>query len=170
MGRWLTNKTPTIQSDIPNKHLTLCNQLYLDNGVVYLIPRNTLTDNYTIPFGINKDKYDVRPSHLHDIACKYHKVIVVNLPLELIIDNYLVIHKGKVICKDIPKENLKVIKVTFKECNKLLYNCMIDTNTIPKYICKLYYIGVNFNINYIFTGKDNIDLDNLYSNILSTIT
>lgn len=167
MGKWLTDKSPTIQSDIPSKHITLCNQLYMLDDKVYLIPRKTLTDNYTIPFGINKDKYDSRPSHLHDIGCKYHKVILVDLPLKKI-KRYLYTINDKVLCLDIPIEYLKVIDITFKECNKLFYNSMKDTNSIPKYKCRLYYIGVNFNINYIFTGKDDIILDNIYSDILYT--
>ena len=170
MGKWITSKSPTIQSDIPNKHLTLFNQLYMLDNTIYLIPRNTITDNYTIPFGIDKDKYDVRPSHLHDIACKYHEVIIVDLPLEEIINKYIYTIKDKIYCKDIPIEYLKIKKVSFKNTNKLLYNSMVDTNTIPKYICRLYYIGVYFNINYIFTGKDNIILDNIYNNILYTIS
>lgn len=170
MTKWITSKSPTIQSDIPNKHLTICNQLYLLDNKIYLIPRNTMTDNYSIPFGIDKDKYDVRPSHLHDIACKYHKVIIVDLPLEDVIDKFLYTINDKVFCIDIPTKYLKVIKVSFKETNKLLYNGMVDTNTIPKYICRLYYIGVFFNINYINTGKDNIILDNIYNNILYTIS
>ena len=46
---------------------------------------------------------------------------------------------------------------------------MVATNTIPSIKCKLYRLGVEFNINWLFTGKDNIDLDNLYNSILSTI-
>lgn len=169
MGMWLTSKSPTIQSDKPNKHITLYNQLYHDGCKTYLIPRNTITDNYTIPFGIDKDKYDVRPSHLHDIACKYHKVIIVDLPLEDIINKFLYTINNDILCIDIPTKYLKVINVSFKECNKLLYNGMLDTNTIPKYICRLYYIAVYLNINYIKTGKENINLDNIYNSILSTI-
>lgn len=168
MTKWITSKSPTIQSDIPNKHITLHNQLYLLKNKVYLIPRNTLTDNYTMPFGIDKDKYDVRPSHLHDIACKYHQVIIVDLPLEDIINKFIYTINNKVYCIDIPIKYLKVINVSFKDTNKLLYKSMLDTNTIPKYICKIYYIGVFFNINYINTGKTNINLDNIYNSILYT--
>ena len=169
MDTWITSKAPTIQSDIPNKHLTLTNQLCLLDNVVYLVPRNTLTDNYTIPLGINKDKYDTRPSHLHDIGCKYHKVIIVDLPLDTIIKDYIYNKNNKIICRDIPIKYLKVIKVKFNECNNLLYNSMVATDTIPNIKCILYRLGVEFNINWLFTGRDNIDLNNLYDSILSTI-
>lgn len=169
MNTWITSKAPTIQSDIPNKHLTLTNQLCLIDDVVYLVPRNTLTDNYTIPLGINKDKYDTRPSHLHDIACKYHEVIIVDLPVQDIIDKYIYNKYNKIICSDIPIEYLKVIKVGFNKCNNLLYNSMRCTDTIPKYKCKLYRFGVNFNINWLLTGKKSIDLNKIYNDTLSTI-
>ena len=45
---------------------------------------------------------------------------------------------------------------------------MIATNSIPNNICKLYRFGVNFNIGWLFTGKDNIDITKIYNNILST--
>ena len=85
---WLTSKGSVVQHDLPNKVVTTTNQLLYSNGVVYLIPRGTVTDNYSIPLGINKSKYDVRPSHLHDIGCYYHKVLVVDLPLYKI-DKYI---------------------------------------------------------------------------------
>ena len=46
---------------------------------------------------------------------------------------------------------------------------MVATDTIPNIKCVLYRLGVEFNINWLFTGKDNIDLNNLYDSILSTI-
>ena len=85
---WLTSKGSVVQHDLPNKVVTTTNQLLYSNGVVYIIPRGTVTDNYSIPLGINKSKYDVRPSHLHDIGCYYHKVLVVDLPLYKI-DKYI---------------------------------------------------------------------------------
>ena len=85
---WLTSKGSVVQHDLPNKVVTTTNQLLYSNSVVYLIPRGTVTDNYSIPLGINKSKYDVRPSHLHDIGCYYHKVLVVDLPLYKI-DKYI---------------------------------------------------------------------------------
>ena len=171
MNTWITDKSPIIQGDKPNTYLTLCNQLLYDNGTTYLIPRNTLTDNYTMPLGIDKDKRDIRPSHLHDIGCKYHQVIIVDLPLQTIKDKYIYTNfiSNRIYCRDIPIKYLKVIDINFNDCNNLLYKGMIATNNIPNSICKLYRFGVNFNIGWLFTGKDNIDLNNLYNSILSTI-
>ena len=83
MCYWITNKGGTEQDYVPNKVVTETNQLFYNKGKLYLVPRNTVTDNYTIPLGINKSKWDTRPSHLHDIGCKYHQVILVDLPLEV---------------------------------------------------------------------------------------
>ena len=102
---WLTTKGAYIQDDKPNKKLTLSNQLYYDSKdkKLYLIPRLLLTDDYTIPLGINKNKWDARPSHLHDIGCKFHQVIVVDLPLDTIEEEYLCSEfMGILYCKDIP--------------------------------------------------------------------
>lgn len=168
MCYWITDKSPTIQDNRPNTSITLNNQLLYDNGNIYLVPRNTCTDNYTIPLGINKTKYDVRPSHLHDIACYYHQVIKVNLPLEIIYNDYCYIIDNKVVCRDIPKENLEVVNVTFNQCNDFLLKGMIGIPNIPKWKDKLYRLAVNLNIGWIFTGKYKIDLDLIYNNKLYT--
>ena len=76
---WLTSKSCIIQSEI-GEFVTTHNQLYEDkDGTIYLVPRFTQTDGYTIPLGINRTKYDIRPSTLHDIGCKYHQLIKVNI-------------------------------------------------------------------------------------------
>ena len=168
MCYWITDKGGTIQANTPNKVITETNQLFYNKGTLYLIPRNTVTDNYTIPLGINKSKWDCRPSHLHDIGCKYHQVIVVELPLQILYSDYIDIVDNRCICKDIPKEYLKVVDVDFDTCNNLLLYGMKAISSIPKYICKAYRLGVNFNINWLFTGKDKIDIDNIYVSKLYT--
>ena len=103
MCYWITDKGGTIQANTPNKVITETNQLFYHKGTLYLIPRNTVTDNYTIPLGINKSKWDARPSHLHDIGCRYHQVIVVELPLQILYSDYIDIVNNRCICRDIPK-------------------------------------------------------------------
>lgn len=164
---WLTDKSPIIQSNKPNKIETLCNQVYYCDGNAYLIPRGTLTDNYTIPLGINKSKWDARPSHLHDIGCRYHQLILIDIPLYRLTEKYLRYIDGKLICDDIPIEYLKVLNITFNKCNNLLKRAMEDLS-IPKWVCNTYRLGVNFNIGWLFTGKNNIDLNNIYKNNLIT--
>jgi len=158
---WLTDKSPILQSNIPNKIETLYNQIYYHDGVAYFIPRGLITDGYTIPFGIDKTKRDVRPSTLHDIGCKFHQLIVIDLPIRYVETTYLYDVNDTTVSIDIPKEQLKVVPVTFKKCNDLLKNSMKDCN-IPKDICNLYRFAVNFNLNWLFTGKENIDLNKLY--------
>lgn len=158
---WLTDKAPILQSNIPNKIESLYNQIYYHKGNAYLIPRGLVTDGYTIPFNIDKTKRDIRPSMLHDIGCKFHEVILIDLPIRYIETNYLYDVDDITVCRDIPKECLKVIPVSFHKCNKLLKDAMIDCN-IPKNIAKLYYLAVHFNLNWILPKRVHIDLDKLY--------
>ena len=164
---WLTDKSPILQSNKPNKIETLQNQVYYHKGNAYLIPRGLVSDGYTIPFNIDKCKRDVRPSELHDIGCKYHQLILIDIPLHILTEKYIRYIDGKVICNDIPTQYLKVVPVTFNECNNLLYRAMEDLN-IPKRICKLYRLAVNFNLNWILTGKDKINLSLIYKHKLIT--
>ena len=164
---WLTDKSPILQSNIPNKIETLYNQIYYHDGTAYYIPRGLITDGYTIPFGIDKTKRDVRPSTLHDIGCKFHQLIIVDLPIRYVETNYLYDVDDTTVSRDIPIECLKVIPVTFNKCNDLLKSSMVDCN-IPKNICKLYRLAVNFNLNWLFTGKDKINLSSLYKDNIIT--
>lgn len=164
---WLTDKSPILQSDKPNKIETLYNQIYYHEGIAYYIPRGLVTDGYTIPLNIDKCKRDVRPSELHDIACRFHQLIIVELPLRYLENTYLYNVDGIKVCKDIPIEQLKIIDVSFSTANKLLKESMADAN-IPRNICTLYYVAVNFNLNWLFTGKEKINLSSLYKDKIYT--
>lgn len=168
MCGWITDRGSMVQSDEPNRVITTTNQLFYYRGTIYLVPRNTVTDNYTIPLGINKSKWDVRPSHLHDIACRYHAVLVVDLPIEILYNKYLYLDNNNLLCKDIPVEYIKIVNITFNECNNLLYNSMICLQNIPKYICNLYRLAVNFNINWLFTNNNLLYINTIYNNKLYT--
>lgn len=164
---WLTDKSPILQSNIPNKIETLYNQVYYDAGNAYLIPRGLITDNYTIPFGINKSKYDGRPSHLHDIGCKFHQLILIDMPVYTLVEQYLYDVDDITVCKDIPIDKLRVLGVTFNKCNNLLKVAMKDAG-IPSKAYNLYRFAVNFNVNWLFTGRDKIDLNKLYKETIIT--
>ena len=164
---WLTDKTPILQSNVPNKIETLYNQIYYHKGTAYLIPRGLITDGYTIPFGIDKCKRDVRPSCLHDIGCKFHQLIVIDLPLRYMQNTYIHDVDNYTVAKDIPIEQLKVVDVTFNKCNDLLKESMKDLS-IPKWVYNLYRLAVNFNLNWLFTGKDKINLSSLYKDNIIT--
>ena len=164
---WLTSKSPILQSDKPNKIETLYNQIYYHEGIAYFIPRGLVTDGYTIPFNVDKCKRDIRPSNLHDIACKFHQLIVVDLPLRYLDNTYIDDIDGIEVAKDIPIEQLKVVDVSFNKANKLLKESMKDL-LIPKSVYNLYYFAVNFNLNWLFTGKEKIDLNKLYKDKIYT--
>lgn len=164
--KWITDIGAVTQTSTPNKILTLTNQIYTEGNEIYLVPRKTLSDNYTIPLGINKSKWDSRPSHLHDIGCKYHQLIKVNLPIECL-SRWLIDFNGKVVCCDIPKEYLEVVDVGFNKCNNLLHGAMRSAG-IPNGTCMVYRAGVELNLNWLLTGKESIDIDSIYTNILYT--
>ena len=164
---WLTSKSCIIQSEI-GEFVTTHNQLYEDkDGTIYLVPRFTQTDGYTIPLGINRTKYDIRPSTLHDIGCKYHKLIKINIDKDTLIEKYFINKNNKIICKDIDIEDLLLIDVKFNQLNNIFYNSMVDLD-IPKYKAIEYRIGVEFNIGYIFTKNNKLDINKIYSNKLDT--
>ena len=41
---WLTDKSPILQSNIPNKIERLYNQIYYNDGIAYYIPRGLIAD------------------------------------------------------------------------------------------------------------------------------
>ena len=164
---WLTSKSLILQADT-GEYLTSKNQVYEDrDGSLYLVPRNTYTDGYTIPFGINRTKYDIRPATLHDIGCRYHKLIKINLDKDTLLNNYIVNRNNKIRCKDIPIDNLELIDIKFNKLNNIFYNSMVDLD-IPKSVAIKYRIGVEFNIGYIFTRNNILDINSIYSNKLDT--
>lgn len=163
---WITTPSPIEQ--LGNGRIKIDNnQLLYSNGVLYLIPRNTCSDGYSIPLNIKRTYYDIRPALLHDIGCYYHKVIIVDIPLYKL-DKYLEYSIGIVICKDIPKEYLKVVDIGFNKCNDLLYEGMVGVSNIPLLKDKLYRLAVNFNLNWLFTGKQDISMEDIYTSNLFT--
>lgn len=146
------------------------NELFLlDSGRVVIAPRMLKTDNNTNPFGDN-DISDVRASHIHDLGCRYHSLIYVNLSLDELIEKGLLRLKSKSgqnsycdiwVCEDIPINYLSVERVTFSEINSIFKQILLACNT-GKCLTYVMRFAVNFNIGWLFSGKKPLDLNKLY--------
>lgn len=163
MGYFLTAPARTQQVPRKGMYKLIDNELYMDdNGSINLHWRNFWTDNFT---WIKKGDWDIRCSHGHDIGCKHHQIVKVNLSVVMLKRlGYLKEHKGITICHDIPKLYLEVVDITGHEVNNLFYRMLkaADCPVTPKYIQLAYRTGVAFNLNWFTTGKIKIDLDKLY--------
>jgi len=156
MGKFLTDKSRLGQTNIEGVWYTLDNQLYKDDdGVIYLAPRNTLTDGYTIPEIFTsivggKLKHDVRCSIQHDWECYYHKAIRVNLTeFQLKRLRFLRYAKDMWICENIPTELLDIQDTTFKETNQRFMRMLRSINNISDFTAWLIGQAVNFNIGWL---------------------
>ena len=166
MTKFITCASRTEQLPEKGMYKLLDNELYLDDDyLIYLAWRGYRTDNFT---WIKNSNWDIRCSHGHDVGCQYHQVVRVNLTeSELWSSGLLHYHKGKIVCEDIPKEFLSVINISGHWINNLFYRMLRDADCpkTPKHIQKLYRAGVSFNLNWFTTGKEKIDLDNLYEGV-----
>ncbi len=175
--RFLTYYTEAGQTPTPGIWITLHNQLFQDdNGVIYLVPRYFLTDGYTIPewcaaIAGGKMKWDSRPAIGHDLECKFHQCIRVKLSeTDLRVRGYLRTHSKKIgdknfiipVCDDIPARFLVVEDVSFNQANSRFKRMMLATGNIKKWRVNLMRFAVNFNIGWIKSGKEKIDLSKLY--------
>lgn len=162
MGKFLTKASRIEQLPKKGMYKLLDNELFEDDdGSIYLTWRGFETDNFT---WINSSDWDIRCSHGHDVGCKYHQVIKVNLNADqLKILELLKIKNNNFICEDIPKKYLEVVNVSGNWINNLFYRMLksADCPKTPKYIQILYRCGVAFNIGW-FGKRENINLDNIY--------
>ena len=168
MAEFITAHSRIEQTDKLGYFKTIDNELFMDeDGQLYLTPRYFWTDGYTFPkiamaiLG-DKNKYDVRPAHGHDICCRFHQCIKVNLSLtQLKMMNLLREHKGMMVCEDIPEEHLLIQKISKFQSNNLFYRMMscCDINCWIKWIIR---IGVCFNINWYKTGTRSLNTYELY--------
>ncbi len=178
MGKFLTAEARTRQINERKKWVTLDNLLYeYDDGVVELTPRLLETDNYTFPKILalitgDKSEYDVRPSHPHDLKCRYHKRIIVTLSSQELIDlGYLrehydpVLHEVYFVCDDIPAEYLSIETVTKWDCDCQFKEMILATGNVKKWRAGMYRSGVFFNASWLWTGKE-LDLNKVYGGIL----
>lgn len=165
---FLTEKSRIAQTNIEGIWYTLDNQLFKDNdGVIYLTPRNTLTDGYTIPEIFTsivggKMKHDIRCSIQHDFECYYHKVLIVKLT-EYQLRKLRILHyiNDMWVCEDIPVELLEVKGTTFKETNERFKRMLLCLNNISGALAKIIALAVNFNIGWL-RKPVTLHLDRLY--------
>lgn len=156
MGKFLTAHSRLQQLDIPGKWKTVDNQIYEnDFGQLFLCPRNTITDGYTIPsiFSViagDKMKWDTRASSQHDFECLYHKYIQILLTSKEL-SNMGLLHSldSMIVCEDIPKEYLMIRETTFNETNTRFLNMLQSFQTIPKWRAKLMGYAVNLNAGWV---------------------
>ncbi len=163
MGKFLTTAARIEQLPQKGMYKLLDNELYKDDdGSIYLAWRGFETDNFT---WINSGDWDTRCSHLHDVGCKYHQMVKVKLnEHQLKMLRLLKVKGSKIVCENIPTKFLHVVDVSGHWINNLFYRMLRDADCpkTPKTIQLLYRTGVAFNFGWFKSGKEKIDLKNLW--------
>ena len=156
MAEFLTDKSRIGQTNIEGIWYTLDNQLFKDDdGRIFLTPRNTLTDGFTIPnifhFLVGgMFKHDVRCSIQHDFECYYHQALVVNMSVVQLRKAQLLDFKNNMwICEDIPLQFISVVETTFEETNSRFRRMLKCLNNIPKWQRTLIGNAVNLNVGWL---------------------
>ncbi|MDD3236795.1 MAG: hypothetical protein PHV37_01700 [Candidatus Gastranaerophilales bacterium] len=173
MGKFITGKTEFRQSNKDGRCYALHNQLYQDDdGLLYLVPRFFLTDGFTIPkwlapIGGGRMEWDVRPAIGHDFDCKYHQTIVVNATVKELFKNGFIkiiekLGEAIVICEDLPLNILSVKKISFSEANSKFKRMMKAVECIKNWRINMMRFAVNFNLGWLKSGKEPIDLNKIY--------
>lgn len=168
-GIFLTSKSRIEQCNEDGRWWLVDNELFMDNdGSIYLAPRYYKTDNYTIPSCLawvagDKAKFDVRPSHQHDVNCSYHKKIKVNLSLsQLRKMDLLKGYKDLIICENIPIQYLEVLPCSKTEADNRFKRMMLATGCITKFRANLLRTGVFFNVGWWLSKPKELKLEDLY--------
>ena len=166
-GSFLTGSAKIQQLDKKGMYRLCANELYKDeDGTIYLAWRNFQTDNFT---WINSNDWDTRCSHINDIGCKYHQIVKVNLNETKLKEKGILqispYSSNELICNDIPKEYLEVIKASGHKINNMFYRMLkaADCPKTPKFIQILYRCGVALNFKWFISGKKKINLEKIYN-------
>jgi len=163
VARFITAHSRIQQVEKPGYWKTLDNELFMDDdGSLYIVPRFFWSDGYTFPgiimaFLGDKHFYDVRPAHGHDLGCRFHEVMKVELSLtQLKLKGYLRMHQDMVVCDDIPLEYITVVKKSKNWVDNFFKRMMVSCD-IPKNKIRIIRLGVFFNLNWwLKTGKKHI--------------
>lgn len=160
MGRFVTSQARIEQTETEGYWRTLDNQLYLDtDSSIYLTPRYLWSDGYTFPGLVmvilgGRYQYDIRPAVQHDLNCRFHQSIKVQLTLtELKKLGYLHTHiskttkETKVVLEDIPLEYLDIIPITKTWADNTFKRAM-EAAELSSLKIALIRFGVFFNLNW----------------------
>ena len=168
MSNFITAHSRMEQLNIPNKWKTIDNLLYKDyDGSIYLCPRNTITDGFSIPEFVSfiagsRMKWDTRASSQHDFECYYHKVIKVLLTeYELRKMGLLHLHNDITVCENIPIQFLITYDTGFRETNSRFLRMLRTIQSIPEWRAKMMGYAVNLNIDWILKVH-NFDINKIY--------
>lgn len=169
MGRFITAKSRMEQTE-SGYWKTIDNELFLDDdGSLYIVPRYFWSDGYTFPGLVmailgDKNFYDARPAHGHDLGCRFHEVMKINLTLsQLKLLGYLCLYNDKVICDDVPLEYITVEKKS-KIWVDNFFKRMMKAAGVPKLQRYIIRFGVFFNWNWFLkTGKKSILTFDIYN-------
>lgn len=176
MGRFITSYARIEQVQKPGYWRTIDNEVFLDDdNQLYLTPRYLWSDGYTFPDILtpilgDKQEWDVRACHGHDLFCRYHERIRICLSLnELKMKNYLRLHNNKVVMEDIPIEYLSIEKISKTWADNCFKRMMLCCN-IPLLKVNLIRFGVFFNLNWwLKTGKKSVLEYDLYHEDLGLV-
>lgn len=171
---FLTSKSRIWQTYMDGRWKLVDNELYLNHdGTIQLCPRYFWSDGYTYPsilLPLTGDRHalDVRPAHQHDLECRFHQRIIVHLTLQELVDRgylrnlYRTPNECLTICEDIPRKHLEIVSTKKRETDDRFRQMMLDVS-IDKRKATLIRLGVFFNINWLKTGKADLNDYNLYN-------
>lgn len=168
MGYFITAKSRIEQTNKPGYWKLIDNELYMSNdGRISVTPRYFWSDSYSFPTIItpilgDRNKLDVRPAHGHDLFCRFHQRLYIDLTLQQLTSRgYVHSHNDLVVCEDIPLEFLHAEIISKKYANDLIKE-MILACGINSFTANLIRIGVALNLNWKNTGKKDIMSYNIF--------
>ena len=168
MGYFITEPSRVEPTNIANYSRMLDNEVYMSNdGKISITPRYFWTDGYSGPKLIRtliKNKnLDLRPAHGHDLFCRFHQRLFVDLTLyQLRYKGYIHEYNDKIICEDIPDKYLHAEIINKKTANDLMKEMMLACNfSISQ--TSLIRLGICFNFNWRNTGKRDIMTYDIYN-------
>ena len=187
----LTYKSRIRQIGDNNKFILSDNEVFETSCGTIIAPRYLYTDNITF---INNTFVDIRASHIHDIGCAYHQLIVSNLTEQdlremglLYLNKEATLRERKFltklkecgkfngnpnvdvwVCEDIPVDYLNIIDISFSDNNRLFKEMLIKTG-VPELKADLMGGAVYLNIGWGLKNKYIMPpINELFKNLLIT--